>query len=249
MKISLITVTYNAQAFLEHSLQSVMAQDYGDVEYIVIDGRSTDNTLQIINHYRDSVDILVSEPDNGMYDALNKGISLATGDVVGVLHADDYFAGPQVISRIADTFKASAADIVYGNLDYVHPQNSDKVVRKWRSKPYSKGMFDWGWMPAHPTFYARRDLFTRYGAYKPGFGSAADYELMLRFIHKHEACTVFLPEVIVKMRTGGMSNSSVKNRVSANKADLEAMRINGIRFPRITALLKPLRKLPQFFRV
>lgn len=246
MKISLITVTYNAAPFLETCIRSVLEQDYPDIEYLVIDGKSTDGTLDIIEKYRSRINVLVSEKDNGLYDALNKGISLATGDVVGVLHADDFFASPEILRKIATQLTATGADVLYGSLDYVDAVDTSKITRKWRSKQYSHGMFQRGWMPAHPTFYVKRELFDRLGAYKHEFGSAADYELMIRFLHKHRVKATFLTDVIVKMRVGGMSNSSVKNRVAANRADLAAMEVNGIRFPRIAAFLKPLRKLPQF---
>lgn len=246
LKISIITVTYNAERFLEDCLRSVADQTYPHLEYIVIDGLSKDNTLKIISYYKEEISHFVSEKDNGMYDALNKGIALATGDVIGILNADDFYASPEVITKIAAAFETTGADVLYGNLDYVDQQDTNKVVRKWRSKPYWHGMFQFGWMPAHPTFYAKREMFARYGNYKPEYGSAADYELMMRFIHKHRARTVFLPDVMIKMRVGGMSNSSVKNRLDANKKDMAAMKANGIAIPFITALLKPLRKLPQF---
>lgn len=246
LKISLITVTYNAERFLEDCLRSVAAQRYPNLEYIVIDGLSTDSTLKIIDFYREEITHFKSEKDNGMYDALNKGISLATGDVIGIVNADDFLASPDIAGKIADAFEASGADVLYGNLDYVDQQDTNRVLRKWRSKPYRKGMFQFGWMPAHPTFYAKRELFSKYGGYKPEYGSAADYELMMRFVHKHRAQTFFLPEVMIKMRVGGMSNSSVKNRLLANQADMAAMKANGIVLPLLTAVLKPLRKLPQF---
>ncbi|MDF3076831.1 MAG: glycosyltransferase [Sphingobacteriaceae bacterium] len=247
LKVSIITVTYNAEKFLEDCLRSVTNQTYPNLEYIVIDGLSNDNTLKIISYYKEEISHLVSEKDNGMYDALNKGIRLATGDVIGIVNADDFLASPDIVSKIAAAFETSGADVLYGNLDYVDQQDTGKVLRKWRSKPYRDGMFQFGWMPAHPTFYAKRDLFSRYGSYKPVYGSAADYELMIRFVHKHKAKTVFLPEVMIKMRVGGMSNSSVKNRLLANQADMAAMKANGISFPLLTAIMKPLRKLPQFF--
>lgn len=246
IKVSIITVTYNAGRFLEDCLRSVAAQNYGNVEYIVVDGLSSDNTRKIIDFYRDEIHHFISEKDKGMYDALNKGIALATGDIIGTLNADDFFASPDIVAKIASKFEEADAEVLYGSLDYVDPAETQKVLRKWRAKPYSHGMFQYGWMPAHPTFYARRELFLKYGNYKPKYGSAADYELMLRFMHKHKAKSTYLPDVMVKMRTGGMSNSSVKNRVEANKADMEAMKANGITFPRIAAALKPLRKLPQF---
>lgn len=246
MKVSIITVTYNAEKYLENCIQSVLNQTHPDLEYIVIDGRSSDSTLEILEKYRSRISTIISEKDQGMYDALNKGIALASGEVVGLLNADDFFASDDVVSKLAEAFESSQADVLYGDLWYVDQEDTDKVLRKWHSKPYSHGLFQWGWMPAHPTFYARRALFSKYGPYRLDLGSACDYELMIRFLHKHRLKAVYLPKLMVKMRAGGMSNSSLENRMKANKADLEAMKINGIRFPRVAALLKPLRKIPQF---
>ncbi len=243
--ISIVTVTYNAGEFLDTCIKSVQQQTHPDIEYLIIDGLSTDNTLNIAHSYG-IVSQIVSEKDEGMYDALNKGIALATGDVIGVLHADDFFASNEVLSNVANAFLLSKADVLYGDLWYVDKENTSKVTRKWESKPYRQGLFQWGWMPPHPTFFVKREMFELYGKYRLDMGTAGDYELMMRFLHKHQLKSLYLPEVLVKMRTGGMSNSSLDNRLKANKADLEAMRLNGIRFPRIVALLKPLRKLHQF---
>ena len=245
MLISIITVTYNAEEFLKTCMDSVQQQTHPNIEYLVIDGQSTDNTLNIAHSYG-IVSQLVSENDKGMYDALNKGIKLAKGEVIGILNADDFLASPTILADVAKTFENTSADVVYGDLVYVDKNNPDKVVRKWRSKPYTHGMFQSGWMPAHPTFYARKELFEKYGDYRLDMASAGDYELMIRFLHKYRVKSTYLPKVMVKMRTGGVSNSSVENRLRANKADLEAMKINGIKYPRIAALLKPLRKIPQF---
>ncbi len=246
MKISIVTVTFNAERFIESCVRSVINQTYQDIEYIVVDGSSQDDTLHILNRYNEKVNKIVSEKDKGMYDALNKGIKMATGEVVGLLNADDFFASNTVVADIAKTFEQSKADVLYGDLWYVDQEDTDKALRKWKSKPYEHGMFQWGWMPAHPTFYAKRELFEKLGYYRLDMGSAADYELMIRFMHKHRVKSVYLPEVMVKMRAGGMSNSSVEARLKANKADLEAMKINGIKFPRLAAFLKPVRKIPQF---
>lgn len=246
MKISIVTVTYNAERFLENCIASVVSQKFANIEYIIIDGASTDSTLHIVSRFNDKITKIVSEKDNGMYDALNKGIKMATGDVVGLLNADDFFADNEVVGEIADAFLQSGADVLYGDLWYVDQNNPDKVLRRWKSKPYHHDMFQWGWMPAHPTFYAKRELFEQLGYYRLDMGSAADYELMIRFMHKFKSKAVYLPKLMVKMRAGGMSNSSVEARLKANQADLEAMKINGIRFPKLAAFLKPVRKIPQF---
>lgn len=247
MKISLITVVYNGERFLESCINSVIAQDYADLEYILIDGASTDKSLEIANKYRDKIDVLLSEKDKGMYDALNKGIALAKGEIIGILNADDMLATNDVISTIAKTFSSSQTDGVYGDLNYIDPNNTNKIIRKWKGKPYSLGGIKRGWMPAHPTLYLKRSLFVKYGNYSLNFGTAADYELMLRFLFKHKIKAVYLNKLIVKMRTGGMSNASLKLRKHALDNDLKAIRENGIKLSYLTLLLKKIRKIQQFF--
>ena len=245
IRVSLITVTYNAESTIERCIQSVIAQNYQNTEYIVIDGASTDSTLQIINRYAQNIKIIISEPDMGMYDALNKGIKLATGDITGILNADDYFASDDILAGVAAAFMHSNTDILYGNLDFVDV--NETIIRKWRTRAYKRRDFDWGWMPAHPTFYCRRSLFNSLGFYSLEYGTAADYELMLRFMHKAKANAYFLNKVMVKMQYGGMSNKSPINRINAWKFDLKAMRNNGIRFSLFALIMKPLRKFGQYF--
>ncbi|WP_426671957.1 glycosyltransferase family 2 protein [Mucilaginibacter sp. McL0603] len=245
MKISVITVAFNAEKTIEHSIASVLGQKFNNVQYIVIDGGSTDDTIKIINKYKDKVDIFVSEPDRGIYDAMNKGIALATGDIIGTLNADDFYSDDHVLSEVAAGFTDPHTDILYGDLDYIEP--SGKINRKWRSGKYKSGAFNWGWMPPHPTFYCRKKLFDELGAYKLDYGSAADYELMLRFIHSNKTNVYYLNKVMVKMVIGGISNKSFGNRVNALRFDLKAMRNNNIFLPGVTILFKPLRKIAQFF--
>jgi glycosyltransferase involved in cell wall biosynthesis len=247
MKISLITVTYNSGEFLEECIQSVISQSYNDLEYIIIDGGSTDPTISIIHKYKPFISFFITEPDLGIYDAMNKGIALATGDVIGILNGDDFFADDLVLNRIAEEFQKNKADIVYGNLWYVARQNSAKIVRKWISKSYTNRSMQYGWMPAHPTFYAKRKLFTEYGNYNLLYKSAADYDLMLRFLFKHQRSSSFVNKVFVKMRTGGVSNQSINNRLKASINDRKAMKNNGINWPWLSIVFKPLRKIEQFF--
>ncbi|HEY9003092.1 MAG TPA: glycosyltransferase family 2 protein [Mucilaginibacter sp.] len=244
-KISIITVAYNAQNTIERCINSVLGQKFKNIEYIIIDGRSTDNTCRIIDKYRTNIDAFISEPDHGIYDAMNKGIALATGDVIGTINADDFFADDEVLYDIARVFSEQDTSILYGNLDYIDP--NDKVIRKWRSGKYSRGMFNWGWMPPHPTFYCKKDLFDKLGVYKLDYGSAGDYELMLRFIHFNNINAYYLNKVLIKMVVGGVSNKSLGNRVQAMRFDLKAMRNNNIFLPGLTILFKPLRKIAQFF--
>jgi len=238
-------VAFNAQNTIERCINSVLRQKFKNFEYIIIDGGSTDNTCKIISNYRNNIDVFISEPDNGIYDAMNKGIALATGDVVGTVNADDYYADDDVLNSIAKVFAGQDTSILYGDLDYV--DQSHKIIRKWRSGTYSRGMFNWGWMPPHPTFYCKKILFDRLGAYKLDYGSAGDYELMLRFIHLNNINAYYLNKVLIKMVIGGVSNKSLNNRVQAMRFDLKAMRDNNIRLPMVTILFKPLRKLAQFF--
>lgn len=222
----------------------MVGQSHPDIEYIIIDGGSTDDTLQVINQYRSQIHVLVSEPDQGIYDAMNKGISLATGEIVGTLNADDFFATPEVLSSVAQAFLNNNTEIVYGNLNYVNP--AGKIIRKWSSGQWGKNSFNWGFMPPHPTFYCKRYLFKKLGFYQLEYGSAGDYELMVRFMHKHLVKSFHLDKVMVNMQTGGVSNKNLTNRVKAWKFDLKAMRKNGILFPVVTIMLKPLRKIFQF---
>lgn len=245
-KISIITVTYNSAQTLEQTIQSVLLQNYENVEYIIVDGQSTDDTLSVIRNYRHKIDHFVSEKDDGLYHALNKGIALATGDIIGILHADDFYTSDDVLTGIAETFRKNDAEAVYADLYYVDKDDTNKIVRKWKSGVYKPGKFLWGWMPPHPTFFVRKEVYAKYGVFNTQLRSAADYELMLRFIHKNKIKLAYLPEFIVKMRTGGQSNASVKNRVKANKEDRKAWDMNGIKPYFFTLTLKPLRKIFQF---
>jgi glycosyltransferase len=246
MKISIITVVYNGEAYLEDCIKSVIEQSYPHIEYIVIDGGSTDGSLKIIEKYKTDISYFVSEKDRGMYDALNKGIKIATGEVVGILNADDMLASPDVIESIANCFTRENADAVFGNLSYVDPANTNKIIRKWISKPFKKSDIVLGWMPAHPTFYARRSLFAKFGYYSLNFDSAADYELMVRFLYKNHIKAVFLDKLIVNMRTGGMSNASLKHRYKAFINDYKALRANDVPLAFLTVILKKLSKIAQY---
>jgi len=244
LKISLITVCYNADATIRRCIESIVSQNFKNIEYIIVDGASTDKTIDIINKYKDHTSIFLSEHDNGIYDAMNKGIKLASGDIVGMLNADDFFANDSVLSEVALAFKQQEADIVYGNLDYI--DSRQKTVRKWRSDKYKPLMFNWGWMPPHPTFYCKRNLFNDYGFYSMEFGSAADYELMLRFMHRNNLRVIFINKVLVKMSIGGKSNESYLNRLKSLYFDFKAMRKNEVLFPILTLIAKPVRKIIQY---
>jgi len=241
----LITVCYNAEKTISHCIQSVISQNFKNLEYIVIDGGSTDKTVDIINKYRDHISIFLSERDEGIYDAMNKGINLAGGEIIGMLNADDSFADNNILNVLAEAFEQQEAMIVYGDLDFVNAEGA--VVRKWRSGRYTHGLFNWGWMPPHPTFYCKKELFYRFGLYSLEYGTAADYELMLRFMHLGRINAFYIKKVLINMKIGGISNKSFNNRVKGLTYDFKAMRKNGVLFPAAALILKPLRKINQYF--
>jgi glycosyltransferase involved in cell wall biosynthesis len=251
MRISVVTVCYNAAHTLADAVDSVLGQTSDpsaplELEYIVVDGGSTDGTLDLLARYRNRIATLISEPDNGLYDAMNKGIKAATGEVVAILNADDVYASTDVLARVADTFRDSGAEAVYGDLNYVTADDLSKVTRRWNAGPYTPGAFRRGWMPPHPALFVRRACYDRWGLFTLSLRSAADYELMLRFIHRHGMTLAYLPETLVLMRAGGVSNASLKHRIRAHREDWKAWRMNGFHPSLFTLLAKPLRKLPQF---
>ena len=247
MKVSVITVCYNSAETIGATLQSVIGQDHGDIEYIIVDGKSTDGTLQIIEKYREQLSAIISEKDEGIYFAINKGIAAATGEIIAILHADDFYADASVISTVVRTFLEKNTDTVYGDLQYVDRRNASVVKRHWQSGAYTDGLFRKGWMPPHPAFFLRKEYYDRYGSFNTTFASAADYELMLRMLEKHKVSTAYLPEVLVRMRTGGVSNITLKNHIRANREDRRAWKINGLKPGWFTLIRKPLSKLTQFW--
>ncbi len=246
MRVSIITVTLNSGRHLAECFDSVRNQTHNDIEYIIVDGRSNDNTHEIITQNQDIISHFISEPDRGMYDAINKGIKLATGDIIGILNSDDVFATRDSIATIVSTFENTMTDSVYGDLVYVMPDSTDIVTRYWKGKEYKRSNFRTGWMPAHPTFYIRRKLIQRYGLYENHFHTAADYEFMARYLYKNRCSATYIDEIIVKMRNGGASNGNLKRRLRANRRDYLAMRKNKIPFAFFVSILKPLSKLHQY---
>ena len=250
MNISIITATYNAAATLSANLHCVRNQTVA-VEHILIDGASTDATLEIARTQGLHLAQLVSEPDQGIYDAMNKGIALAQGEIVGILNADDLYPSTETLARVKRLFDDPAIDGCYGDLCYIKggvgTGEPVKVTRYWKSGAYRPEGFYWGWMPPHPTFFVRRSVYERFGAFNLALGTAADYEIMLRFLLKYRIRVAYLPEVLVHMRVGGASNASLKARLAANRNDRKAWDVNGLRPYPWTIPLKPLRKIPQFF--
>ena len=248
MKISIVTVAFNAEATIADAVASVVGQQRTgfDLEYIIVDGDSTDGTLAALEPYRDGIAQVISEPDRGLYDAMNKGVAAATGDFIGILNADDAYAHDRVLAAVAARLVESGAQALYGDLDYVAENGSGRVVRRWRSGTMGPRSFLRGWMPPHPTFFLARFVYAEHGVYSLGLRSAADYELMLRMLHKYKVSTTYLQDVLVKMRTGGMSNASWGNRWRANREDRAAWRMNGLRPMPWTLVMKPLRKVGQW---
>ncbi|HTA26834.1 MAG TPA: glycosyltransferase family 2 protein [Bacteroidia bacterium] len=248
LKISIITVCYNNVDTLEDTIKSVQSQSYPEIEYIVVDGASKDGTLEIIEKYKSGISKFVSEKDNGIYFAINKGIRMATGDIIGILHGDDLYTDNTIIAKVAATFEKSGADCVYGDLQYVDRANPEKITRSWVAGEYKAGMFLKGWMPPHPTFFIRKECIEKHGDYNTTLFQASDYEFMLRMIHKHQLKIHYLPEVLVKMKIGGASNKSVINRIKNNVEDRKAWKINNLKPSVFTLFIKPLSKIGQFFK-
>ena len=248
MKVSLITVTYNSARFLQNAIQSVYNQDYSNIEYIIVDGGSSDGTLSIIEQNSACIAKWISEKDNGMYDAINKGMKMATGDVIGILNSDDMLASKDVILKIAACFIEQQVDSIFGDLLYVDAEETTRIHRSWKGMPYKRALINTGWMPAHPTFYVRKEVVEQLGGYETHYFSASDFELMTRYLYKYRISSFYLPELIVKMRKGGMSNGSLKKRIRANRRDYLALKENQVPFAFLVAMLKPLRKLPQYIK-
>lgn len=245
LHISVITAVFNRVGTLGEALRSVRDQHCPNIEHIVIDGGSTDGSLAVLDAYKAGIAKIISEPDGGLYDALNKGIREATGDVIGFMHADDQFASPMALARIASAFEDPAVGAVYGDLVYVKKNDVSQVVRYWRAGQYRRAQLTQGWMPPHPTFYVRREVYSRYGAFDTRYRIAADYENMLRILWRGRVQAAYIPEVLVRMRLGGLSNLSLFNMLHKSREDYAAMRQNGIGGLQ-ALLLKNVTKLPQF---
>jgi len=224
MRVSIITATYNSAKTLEVCKASVLNQDFKNIEYIIIDGNSKDQTKAIIKASAASCDTIkwISEPDNGIYDALNKGVSLATGDIVGFVHSDDMLADNTIISKIVNQFKSTNVDGVYGDLQYVEKQNTEKVIRNWKSCEFTPSLLKKGWMPAHPTLFLKKEVYDKHGTFDLSYTIAADYDFMLRVLKDESLCFSYLPTVITKMRVGGASNRSLKNIIKKSREDYRA---------------------------
>lgn len=245
MKISVITICYNSAHSIKTAIDSVLAQTHPDVEYIVVDGKSKDNTVEIVQSYGSRITKFISEPDRGIYDALNKGIAMATGDVIGFMHSDDLFASDNTLAKVAELFQQTGSDSIYGDLEYVYKEDTNKVLRYWKSGNFSIRNLKMGWMPPHPTFYVKRAVYEKYGTFNTTYKIAADYDTMLRFLGKYRISTSYLPEVMVKMRVGGASNRNLKNIIRKTKEDHKAIKDNSFGSV-FTLFFKNIRKVTQF---
>ena len=246
MKVSIITATYNSAQTLADTLASLEAQTYSDIEYIVIDGASKDATLEVIKQYSTRVTRIISEPDKGIYDALNKGVAAATGDIIGFLHSDDLLAYPDAVADVVAQFNSSHCQAVYGDLEYVAKTDISKVIRLWKSGDYTKQKLQLGWMPPHPTFYMKRELYEKFGGFDLNFRIAADYDSLLRYLWCNNVSLSYVPKVLTKMRVGGASNRSLSNIIKKTGEDIQAIKKNGLFWPTVV-LFKNLSKIPQFF--
>lgn len=248
MKISIITITYNSEESIENTIKSVIRQDFTNKEYIIIDGNSTDRTLEIMEKYREHIDILISEKDKGIYDALNKGINAATGDVVGFMHSDDMFNSHSVVRRVYEAFATNNVDAVYGDLQYVAHGDFNKIIRHWRSGDYKKWYLRFGWMPPHPTFYAKKEVYQKFQGFDLYYKISADYDSMMRYLGKYGVSVAYIPRVLTKMQVGGVSNRNMKTIKLKMKEDVRAAYKNKIGFI-YPIFFKNVRKVNQFIRI
>jgi glycosyltransferase involved in cell wall biosynthesis len=248
MKISIITVCLNSGKNIHDSIESVISQVYKNIEYIIIDGQSNDNTINVIKSFGSKIDTFRSEPDNGLYDAMNRGVSLATGDVIGFLNSDDVLFDKNIVKTIADTFGNYNVDCVFGDLVFVKPENTKKIVRYYSSKKFKPSKFKFGYMPAHPTFYCKKEIYEKFGVFETDYQIAADYELLLRFLKVHKIKYKYIPKIFVKMRTGGISTKSIKSNWVLNLEILRACKRNNLDTTLVNIYLKYFGKIFEFIK-
>jgi glycosyltransferase len=244
-KVSIITIAYNSESTIRDTLISVAQQDYPNIEHIIIDGASTDKTVDIARQFP-HISKIVSEKDNGLYDAMNKGILASSGDIIGILNSDDFYVSPDVISSVVNKMEEENSEALYANLIFVNREKTNRLIRTWKAGVFRQHKFLYGWMPPHPTFFIKRKWYEKFGTFNTQLTFSADYEIMIRFLYKHKLKVSYLPKVIVKMRLGGASNASLSNRLKANKEDRIAWKLNNLKPYFFTVTLKPIRKLAQY---
>ena len=247
-KISIITVSFNSAKTIKETIESILIQDYNNIEYIIIDGGSSDETIDIVKSYSEKISYFISEKDNGIYDAMNKGIKAATGDIVGILNSDDFYPNSFVLSNVAKSFKKYNCDAVYGDLVYVKEKDTTQIKRYWQAGNYNTSKIKNGWMLPHPTFFVKKVMYDRHGLYNSALKRAADYEMILKLLYKENISVHYIPMILVKMRMGGASNSTFLNRIRANKEDGLAWTKNQLNKPMFVRIKKPLQKVIQFFK-
>jgi len=228
LTVSIITVSFNSVSTISDTINSVLAQTYKNIEYIIIDGSSTDGTVELIRTFGKKISTLITEPDNGIYDAINKGIRVAKGDIIGILNSDDFLYDKFVIEKVVKTFTKNDIDAIIGDVQFVDPDKTDRVKRYYSSKYFHPGKFRYGFMPAHPSFYAKKDLYNNLGLYKTDYEIAADYELLIRFLYINKVKYKYIEMPLVSMRTGGVSNKSLHSNYILNKEIVRACKENGI---------------------
>ena len=248
LKISIITVSFNSAKTIKETIESILIQDYNNIEYIIIDGGSSDETIDIVKSYSEKISYFISEKDNGIYDAMNKGIKAATGDIVGILNSDDFYPNSFVLSNVAKSFKKYNCDAVYGDLVYVKEKDTTQIKRYWQAGNYNTSKIKNGWMLPHPTFFVKKVMYDRHGLYNSALKRAADYEMILKLLYKENISVHYIPMILVKMRMGGASNSTFLNRIRANKEDGLAWTKNQLNKPMFVRIKKPLQKAIQFFK-
>ena len=246
-KISVITVAFNSVRTIKDTIQSILRQDYQNIEYIIIDAGSTDGTIEVIKSFKTHISYFISETDKGIYDGMNKGIRASTGDLIGILNSDDFYPNNFILSNVAKTFISNKCDAVYGDLVYVKDYDIKKIVRYWQAGNYSSLKIKNGWMLPHPTFFVRKKIYDRFGLYNTELKNAADYEMILKLLYKENISVKYIPMILVNMRMGGASNSSLLNRIKANHEDGLAWTKNQLNKPLFIRIKKPLLKIKQFF--
>jgi glycosyltransferase involved in cell wall biosynthesis len=244
MKISIVTVSLNSANTIERTILSVVGQDYDPIEYIVVDGRSKDRTMEIIKAYRHKIEFVISEGDDGIYDAMNKGLRMASGDVVAFLNSDDEYLDRTVVGKVASTIEKQGLEAIYGDLVYVARHNPQRITRRWTAGLYRPGAFARGWIPPHPTFFCRREVYEKYGGFNTQFRIAGDFELMLRFIKCHKIRVGYIPEVLAKMRNGGRANT-FPGMLRGQQEIRQAFKINGLPYPLKIAVCRPASRIQQ----
>ena len=242
MKISLITISFNSQSTIQNTFESVQIQKFKELEYVLVDGGSSDNTIKVADHYP-QITKIISEPDKGIYDALNKGIKNSTGDIIGFLNSDDIFYNENSLKVISEAFDENT-DCVFGDLIYTDSEQN--IKRVWKGSDFRKGSFKKGWMPAHPTFYCRRSVYEKYGLYNDSYKIAGDFELMLRFFEKHNIKSKYIPHTLVNMKVGGASNSGIKSKIDILKEEFRAFEKNEININKLSYIFHKAKKLKEF---